>query len=314
MKPVWIDVYGELINDKRVIINRSHGKCFPGDIISNEVDRFKFKLPKSNLDTLIGVGSTTSFDIAAKLAPKNLIIIDQSIDVIMAHLYFYSPIFRISATPHEFVKNFLGVSRKQLEKEPELKKNKNLYKLFWKVRDIDNSFFDELDAIPELSEIEKKIIMETIKNNPHHKNPSPFTSICNHDTFVQQFGFLYDTSKSLTTSGMPSLFVNYKSFHFLKSQNHYDRIRNLHLFNKVQYMITPLQEIKLFTELNLTNKNVGAYVSNTFEFISSMSLRDWINAQFIETSIMPNQLFVFEVKGKETPFRYLTHRLEFTSI
>ena len=99
-------------------------KSVVGDIISNEANRFKWIIPKSQIDLFIGTGANINFELAGKLAAKKLIIADLSIDVIISHVLYYAPLFRISNTKEEFLSHVLGIL---YDKQTSLK---NIFKLY----------------------------------------------------------------------------------------------------------------------------------------------------------------------------------------
>lgn len=298
---LWERAYKALKIDKNLLSDLSKGKVHKGDIITTEADRYKWKLPKTKLDCLIGVGSTVGFDLAGKFKAKNLTLIDISIDVILCHRFYYAPLFRISESPITFLRHICG---------QENKSSITIKKLFKSIKvqaEVSEVWIDEIKNNKSLSEIEKEFILAIGIKSPCQKSPYPFKSINNILGFKEQFRYMYDSNTSLETCKMLPFVLKLKNLNFIMNKNYYDDVRDLHLNDNVKYSISSIEDLSFLGSVDLKDKQIGIYPSNVFEFIKGRNINSFVSDVIKSEFVGRENIIIFLVTEKETPYTYKTY-------
>lgn len=277
-----------------------------GTIISNEINRFQIELLKKEKNKpLLSVGTTTSFDLAAHLCSSQLIIIDASDDVILAHEAFYRPLFLISKTASEFVANFLGYNS-----------SISISESFKKYR---NRALPEKNALEEISvklseqDLSKNLIsfcLNIIKVRPSQNSIAPYNKAVLNDELMRTFCALYDPKVSKEASGVPWWLRCWQEISFLKDEKKYSVIRNIFLSNNVQYALGDIRSrtmMKTIAKGISDQVSINIYTSNVLEFTkrsSSWGIEDL--KILLSDCFQDNPIQLFQTIGTKNPFQYKT--------
>jgi hypothetical protein len=257
-----------------------------GNLVSNELDRFTLTMPGGRAPGwMMGVGTSTLWDIAFRRAPAGLLIFDGCPEVIAMHEAFYRPLFLAAATPEAFLSMLLS------RFDPE-----------------------QMSVVLKHVDIPLRPFAETILNSALSTiDKFPFENIAIHRGFRETWRLLTDRSELSRATRMPRIFLRMKRFSFLASPESYQIVRHLYLENRVRFAVADLRDDEWFRRASafLTERHTSVSdlcVSNIPSLLQKLvaTPRATLAQAWQPLRERGGDLTVYETLGLALPFRYVT--------
>lgn len=102
---LWRDVEAQLRSHPEVIYHNGATKlpAYPGFVISNEFTYPSVAIPQTPADLQVGAATTINFNLAALRKSQQLVLIDQSPEVVAMNLCYYRSLFLAAENPRELL-------------------------------------------------------------------------------------------------------------------------------------------------------------------------------------------------------------------
>lgn len=305
---VDLDILLAVMEQKGALVYKGDHQYKMGSqyIASNEFDWQKTPKDYQPTDLVIGFGTNSVWDIAARKKAKKMIIADWSPWPLIGQAFLMAPLLKVATMPEEFVLMLYGLPKqeahgKSLEQVFDQGKSLNLINPLARRESVEK-LLNELAKDSRVSELELKFLTTFFRArfsvDPFQGKYGPFEDL--KDPLMGQVFYFFNKRYH------PKLNGNNDSV--LSDKNHFDYIREQFAMNKVQYALTSINDYQFYKKIFKEQSSISNYtlsISNIFDSeyngFSQNDLKDYLS-RVAQLSGKP--FIVFGTTNNQTPHNY----------